>query len=76
MPVDKLNKCIFNDVVIDIIKEQYKNRTKIDVINFIQELLYQSETVQKLTEEYKKSLNDNVFWELIDYLGLTEHIKQ
>lgn len=76
MPVDKLNKCIFNDVVIDIIKEQYKNRTKIDVINFIQELLYQSETVQKLTEEYKKSLNDNVFWKLIDYLGLTEHIKQ
>ncbi|HHT98200.1 MAG TPA: hypothetical protein GXZ90_09950 [Clostridiales bacterium] len=75
MPVDKGNKCILNDAVIDIIKAQYKNRSKIEVTNFLKELLYQDKTVQQLTTEYKGSMNNKTFWNLIEYLGLTEYIK-
>lgn len=69
------NKCVLNEQVIYIIQSQYRRRTKIEVLNFIKELLYYDELVQKLSAEYKGSLNENTFWYLIDYLGLTKYIK-
>jgi hypothetical protein len=74
MPIKSKDKCILNDVIIDIIKSQYNNRSKFEVSNFIRELLYQDKTVQELTTEYKGSMNDKTFWNLIDYLGLTEYL--
>jgi len=68
----ELNKCILNEAVVNIIKSQYRNRTKLDVSNFLRELLYQDKRVQELTIEYRGSLNDKTFLKLIDYLGLSK----
>lgn len=68
------DRCTLNEIVIDIIRSQYQNRSKLDVSNFLKELLYQDETVQQLTEEYKETLDDNLFFKLIYYLGLSDYL--
>lgn len=68
------NKCTLNEIVIDIIRSQYQNRSKLEVSNFLRELLYQDETAQQLTEEYRESLDDNLFFKLIHYLGLSNYL--
>lgn len=74
MPVENNSKCSLNNVVIDIIKAQYKNRTKVEVTKFLMELLYQDKMVIAYAVTYQGSRNEKIFWQLIDYLGLSDYL--
>ena len=70
----KLTGCILNDDVINQCKNLYKE-SKSELLDYIESILGQDERVTELVNKYNQDNTDETFWNLMDYLGLTNYLK-